>query len=259
MIFSTPDNPTPARIRAKSLASTSHLPLPDYPPWPTFTKAGELVGTIPHLTILMGRGEGGVGLEKREVKLLGSMLAKVGMDPASCCWVHDWDEVRAGGIGYVVSVGEQGLKAWHHWGLVKVNMHGCVFEHRDDQGGEFAVMPLQHPGSCFQQTAWGYEVKEQMIEDLKLMATVVSGARQPWDGLANIWCAKCSAARVKKGVEPPRRKAEWWVGELDGVGLCEDHYRKRASIKRTDAGKRPKVKPEIEGQMGLLEEAGVNP
>lgn len=248
MFYSHPTNPTLDRQQLVNLADERGLAPPDWPRWLTLTKDGETVGTIPLTTILMGRGESGRGLERREVKLLGAMLNKARLHPSDCAWVHDWDEVRAAGIGYVVSVGEQGLKAWHEYGLVRVNMHGSTFVHVDGHGDRFCVMPLQHPGGVFQQTAWGFGVKEDMQKDLLLWRDVIEGRMDP-QRLRGIMCVKCLTARVAKGKEPVRRRAEHWVDELDGVGLCDDHWRKRAQIVKKVRVKKRVDKSSVEAQI----------
>lgn len=151
---------------------------------------------------------------------------------------------------HVLSVGRAALDTWHDYGLVQIGAHhGCVFRHWDPAIGHRVVMVLHHPATLLQLTIGGYEAKDQMAFDLVRWRGVVSGQVNTRD-LAQKMCGACGGRRGSKtggggGSGPVRRPAEHWVDELDGCGLCDDHFRGRAKIiKKASAKSRgPRAKP----------------
>lgn len=165
-------------------------------------------------------------LSDTEHRLLRVMLNNAGL----------WDQThliadhpRDINAKYVLSVGKAALDLWHEYGLIQVGAHhGCTFQH----DGRI-IMVLLHPGTLLQQTLVGHEAKGQMMTDLLTWGRVLDG--QDGDQLPRMsTCAPCL-----KGKDKRQRRAEFWEPRLDYVGLCDDHWRKRAQI-----GK--KAKPRVE-------------
>ncbi len=185
-------------------------------------------------------------LTRQESKILQAMLQKVGLHPDGAPELVDQ---LPNLHQHVLSVGKAALDIWHHYGLVQVGAHhGTMFTHRDPRGFRYEVMVLQHPGTALQRTLPGFEAKQQMVVDLERWRLVLEG-RVSADRLRMEGCARCLATRVKAGFTPPRRRAEFWVEELDAVGLCDDHWRTRGRIVRKDRVKVERNKSKREAQI----------
>lgn len=149
---------------------------------------------------------------------------------------------------HVLSVGKAGLDVWHDFGLIKVGTnHGDLFTHRAVTGHTYTVMVLEHPGTLQQQSIVGHLARDNMVRDLDAWGRVLVGLADTMT-LGPTLCGGCLKMR-----EPKHRPAVEWVAELDGVGLCDDHYRRRASyrrkvprVARKDVGK---MESQIVGQM----------
>lgn len=151
---------------------------------------------------------------------------------------------------HILSVGKDGLDAWHDFGLIRVGAnHGDLFTHRAANGRTYRVMVVEHPGAMQQLSFGGHTARDNMVADLRRWRMVLDGA--PSSGYYPAMCGGCLKMR-----EPKHRPAEHWVEELDGVGLCDDHWRKRAQYRRKRATvkvkDRGKMENQIPGQMEML-------
>lgn len=127
----------------------------------------------------------------------------------------------------VLSVGRAGLDAWHDFGLIGVGAnHGDVFTHRAPVGGRsYTIMVVEHPGAMAQLSMTKHSAREDMVRDLtRWRDMLIGGWGQKYPSLVCGGCLKRRGGIV--------RPAEHWADELDGVGLCEDHYRRRANYTR---------------------------
>lgn len=176
-------------------------------------------------------------LDTTQTKLLRAALTS-----AHLAWTPPSDTLAD--ARHILSVGKAGLDAWHDFGLIKVGAnHGDLFTHQTARGS-YTVMVLEHPGTLQQLSTVGHQARDNMKVDLLTWGLVLRG-RQPHHPRL---CGGCLRAR-----EPRHRAAVEWVVEMDGVGLCDDHYRRRAQYRRKvprvakkDVGK---MESQIAGQM----------
>lgn len=187
-------------------------------------------------------------LESSHRRLLKAMVTKAGF-----AWPMDglamtWGQVQARGHKFVLSVGKGAVDLWHEYGLILVgHHHGCIFQHRDARGEMYIIMVVEHPGTLMQLSMGGHEAKDAMGRDLAVWKKVVERGGLEWAGYVMMTCAPC-----RKRKESIVRAAEHHEERLDMVGLCDDHFRKRASIRKKPV-KRVE-KSSREGQMpGQLE------
>jgi hypothetical protein len=182
-------------------------------------------------------------LDRAQTKMLLAIVAAAKL-PAP---VTVTDQLTADLPKHLVSVGRSAVAIWHEFGLVRVEgNHGNLFTTHKPTG-TFMVMQLHHPGSAMQPTLHGrMDVRLAMRDDLVRFRELLEGRRPPGQFLPQ-WCAKCLCAR-----EPKKRMANWWLEGADGIGLCDDHWRKRAVIRRKA---KKKVNPgSVAGQVpGQLE------
>lgn len=165
------------------------------------------------------------GLELPHRRLLKAMCAQVGLPYASPA--ASWPEVQEQDARWVLSVGREALDIWHEWGLVQVGKHrGNTFGHHDARGGYYTIMVLEHPGTLMQLSLVGHEAKANMGGDLRAWRMMLKGELEVFTREMTT-CGKCATKR-----DPVRREAHHWLVELDGVGLCDDHFRKRAALRR---------------------------
>lgn len=162
------------------------------------------------------------GMDRRETRLLSIMLERAGLESPRV--MESWREVDA---RYVLSVGKAAVDLWHEFGLIQVGAHhGYLFDHRASNGKSYDIMVVQHPGTLMQMSLVGHQAKDDMTSDLRAWSRVLEGVIAP-SQLAMPNCAVCLRGKDKR-----RRTAEFWEPRLDGVGLCDDHWRKRAQISR---------------------------
>lgn len=151
---------------------------------------------------------------------------------------------------HVLSVGRDALNLWHDFGLIRIGAnHGDVFTHHPPPpavGPARVVMVVEHPGTLQQLSFVGHQARDDMVADLRRWRMVLAGELSV-DACSAQWCGGCLKMR-----EPRHRDATYWVEELDGVGLCDGHWRKRAQYRRRvarvakkDAGK---MEHQIPGQ-----------
>lgn len=149
----------------------------------------------------------------------------------------------------VLSVGKSALDTWHEFGLILVGAnHGDVFRHRTTgtAAGVARIMVLEHPGAMLQLKFDGRQARENYKRDLGLWRGVLEGGEvsEP---------RACGGCLKSKGNWP--RVAAYWVDELDGVGLCEDHWRRRARY-RVKRAKKPNPSSREAQMAGQLEGFG---
>lgn len=136
--------------------------------------------------------------------------------------VTTWEDTAPGDI--VVSVGKAALDLWHQWGLIQVgSQSGQIFTH-DGR----TVMVLEHPGTMMQLGWVGNDAKRRAKGAMSRLAAVVAYGVEDVDRM--VVCGGCQRTRVKGG-GGRHRVATHWPEELDGAGLCDEHWRKRGSIK----------------------------
>lgn len=123
--------------------------------------------------------------------------------------------------------------------------------HRPDNADGYWIMVCEHPAAIMQQTAWGYGVKEHLMNELDTMFRVcVEGMFAEGDLLGGR-CLLCWHKRDGKKV-----LVQHYHWEADAIALCEDHWRKRANIKIKGAVKK-RIHPsaaaaQIPGQIELV-------
>lgn len=167
-------------------------------------------------------------LDPAEVKWLTIMLEKAGLAGT----VERSHLSLTDCLPLVLSIGKDGVDAWHEYGLIQVGTHhGLVFTKFHANGKRYTIMPIQHPGTLMQKSLIGWQARDDMVADLHAFANLVAG-RMSTPKMQ--WCAACGKGRPAR-----QRSAEFWVTELDGVGLCDDHYRRRAKFTK-------KPKPRVE-------------
>lgn len=183
-------------------------------------------------------------LTTQDAKLLAVALRHVGLPtPAP---VPALDATR-----FVLSVGKAGLEVWHDFGLVQVSAnHGDVFTHRAASGRTYTIMQLLHPGAMQQMSITHHSAREDMVRDLERWRMVLGGAGG--HGFFPPMCGGCQKSKRTIRVMP----AEHWVPELDGVGLCDDHYRRRSQYRRKEprvsAKGKSKMEHQVPGQLEML-------
>ncbi len=197
---------------------------------------------VSDFTVLTGE------LDIVERRMMVAMLVSAGLRSA-----HDWTTTwpPSDNTSYVLSVGKDALDQWHQWGLVQVGAnHGSVFVH-----DRVNVMVIEHPGTLLQRSFAGHGARTTMRADLATFQHLLHGIEVRADMK---WCGVCQRTRVKGG-GGRRRLATYWVEELDGAGLCDEHYRRRGTIK--SRWKKEKVKPgtreaQVKGQMEMYAGTG---
>lgn len=152
----------------------------------------------------------------------------------------------------VLSVGKSALDSWHDYNLIRVGrQHGETFMHRETDKARARVMfVVIHPGAMMQLQWTGRTAREAMARDLLRFRCLLEGKHTARDLLGQ-WCGVCLGKR-----EPRQRAAVAWPEELDCVGLCEDHARRKARLVRKA---KPRVNPSSrEGQIvGQVEGFGM--
>ncbi len=170
--------------------------------------------------------------------------------------LHTWEQVDATPNSKILSVGKAALDLWHEYGLVRVgDHHGVTFQTRGRQGvgsrGRlYDVMVVEHPGTLMQQSFIGHSARDHMARDLMHWRKVLEGRLFARD-LRGKWCVRCAGA--KRVVY--KREACEWDARVDGVGLCEDHWRSRAKIQRVERVKkvnRSSKEGQMKGQMEMV-------
>lgn len=157
---------------------------------------------------------------------------------------------------HILSVGKAALDIWHDFGLIQVGAnHGDVFVHRRMDGRHFFIMVLEHPGAMDQLSAFGkYSAREDMVRDLTRWRLVLESVASGKVGTHGWHPGTCGGCLKRRGGIP--RPAEHWVDEMDGVGLCEDHYRRRGRYNRkrkvVPVKDRGKIEHQIEGQREMF-------
>lgn len=186
------------------------------------------------------------GLDATQAKLLRVAVQRAGLP-----WTDPVPDLSTVASRFVISAGKDALDSWHDFGLIRVGRnHGDLFTHRQPTTARtFHIMVVEHPGAMQQMRFDGMAARDNMLADLARLEhimrdTAISLARSRL-------CGGCLRAKDARD-----RTAEFWVEELDMVGLCDDHYRRRAQYKRKvkrvakkDAGK---MEHQIEGQMEML-------
>lgn len=180
-------------------------------------------------------------------------LLRVALSDSRLPWVEPVDRLPDDGTRFVLSAGKEALGIWHDFGLIRVHANqGSVFTHVDPVTARtHHLMVVEHPGAMAQMSLTRHDARADMRRNLMawgwLIANLHRGATMPRSTL----CGGCLKAR-----EPRERPAEHWVAELDMVGLCEDHYRKRAQyrrkVKRVARKDKGKMEHQIDGQMEML-------
>lgn len=171
-----------------------------------------------------------VDLERPHQRLLHALLVTAGLRDYTA--VERWEDTARGDL--VVSVGKAALDLWHQWGLIQVgHQHGQVFT-RDGR----TIMVLEHPGSAMQLGFVGRSAKDNMKADLARFRSLTQQAPYWRELMQMTMCGGCQRTRMKGGGGMARWAAHW-PEELDGAGLCEEHYRKRGNIK--SRWKKPRV------------------
>lgn len=166
-------------------------------------------------------------LESSHRRLLKAMVTKAKMEWPMDGLAMTWGQVQTRGHKFVLSVGKGAVDIWHDYNLILTgHHHGNIFRHRDARGELYTIMVVEHPGTLMQLSMAGYSAKEGMHADLLLWKGVVGGHVRAEDFLM----ATCGPCRRKK--ESVIRRAEHHEARLDDVGLCDDHWRKRAQIKK---------------------------
>lgn len=144
----------------------------------------------------------------------------------------------------VLSVGKAGLDGWHQYGLVHVGAnHGETYTHRARDGRKHTIMVVQHPGAMAQLSMTKHSAREDMVRDLTRWRDVVDSNGRTTYG--PVMCGGCQKSRRVTRVMPGVHVAE----ELDGVMLCEDHWRRRAQYKVKEARMKAKDKGKMEHQI----------
>ena len=145
---------------------------------------------------------------------------------------------------FILSFGKVALDEWHDFGLIHIGAHhGRMFTH-PIAGRTRGIMVLHHPATLMQLSFTGYQAKDDMRADLLAFRKVLEGRLRVED-LRVTRCVKCKEGpRLVVGYE----------ARLDGVGLCEDHWRKRAKFTKKAA---PRPKPgtpeaQIPGQLAMI-------
>ena len=174
---------------------------------------------------------------------------------SSVAEVYDTHHAR-----YVVSVGKAGAEEWHRFGLVQVGVaHGSLFLHRHPTARypTLTIMQLQHPATAMQMSLDGHNAKEDIGVDLarwrELMECI--GSKKFVDLKRRMRMTRCARCAASRNVVHKRAATHWLEG-ADGIGLCDDHWRKRASIRvKSEKVERNKSRPEaqIAGQGELLD------
>ncbi len=167
--------------------------------------------------------------------------------------LHEWraveerrargmDDEHAAPLTHVLSVGRAALDTWHDFGLIQVGDHrGTTFETRGRTDGRlYHIMVIEHPGTLMQQSFVGHTARDHMRDDLMHWRKVLEHRIVAGD-LHGKWCVKCAVKRRSQGHFPIRREAVEWDARVDGVGLCEDHWRRRSQITRVE--RKPRVHP----------------
>jgi len=155
----------------------------------------------------------------------------------------------------VVSVGKAGIAEWHRFGLVTVSGgHGRLFTHHDPAARypTLTIMQLQHPGTAMQMSLGGYDAKADIGHDLTRWRELIGhlGTKRfvaLKKQMRMTSCAKCQASR-----KVTTRPATNWLVGADGVGLCDDHWRRRGQIRaKRPPTERNRSKPEaqVPGQL----------
>lgn len=162
-------------------------------------------------------------LSTAEAKWLQIMLEKAGLNIALP--THITPDLTTC-LPLVLSIGKDGVDAWHEFGLVQVGAHhGLVFTKFHANGKRYTIMPIQHPGTLMQRSMVGWQARDDMVADLNAFRAIIDNPLASRVGMR--YCAACVKGRPAR-----QRPAEFYVTELDGVGLCDDHYRRRAKFTR---------------------------
>lgn len=178
-------------------------------------------------------------LERADERMLKALLTKTGV-PIPEPLTSDYGELSG---KVVLSVGKAALDLWHHFGLIGIGAHhGLAFTHHHPLGHTFTMVVLQHPATAMQISIAGYDTKRDMLVDLVRVRMLLEDPRRAVN-MRMVTCAMCGMGSKGKKVAPIRRPAEWWLDAADGVGLCEDHWRRRASIQWKDRTKSKKPHP----------------
>lgn len=183
-------------------------------------------------------------LDATQTKLLRAAITQSRLE-----WTLPTDALPDPPVRHVLSAGREALNVWHDFGLIKIGAnHGDVFRHTSPTTGRsYAVMVLEHPGTMQQLSIEGHRARDDMLRDLRRWREVLEQGAE-WQ---SYWCGGCLKQR-----DSVRRPAEHWSNELDGVGLCDDHYRRRANYRRkrtvVKIADRGKTEHQIPGQMEML-------
>lgn len=185
-------------------------------------------------------------LSDSDTRLLRVALSHVGLP-----WAPPTD-VLPTHVRHVLSVGKAGLDVWHDFGLVHVGAnHGETFEHRASSGRAYVIMVLLHPGAMNQLSITKHSAREDMVRDLGRWRSLMEGDASFYATKPSM-CGGCQKSRNTRRVMP----AEHWLSELDGVGLCDDHWRRRAQyrrkVTRVAAKDKGKMEHQIPGQIEML-------
>jgi hypothetical protein len=159
--------------------------------------------------------------------------------------------------GYVLSVGKAALDIWHDFGLIQVGAnHGDVFTTRRSTG-TCVVMVVKHPGEMAQMqfsVHKAHSAREDMVRDLTRWRLLLEGSEAAGGhdhGFHSPICGGCMKLRDSRV-----RAAEFWVDELDRVGLCDDHYRRRGKYNRkrktVPVKDRGKIEYQVPGQRQMF-------
>lgn len=172
-------------------------------------------------------------LERPHQRLLHALL--IAADLRDYDIVERWDDTTRGDL--VVSIGKAALDLWHQWGLVQVgNQRGEVFQ-RDGR----TIIVMEHPGAAMQMSFGGASARGAMQQHLATVRAFLDDPERLFEVAAMSMCGGCQRTRVKGG-GGRARPATHWVAELDGAGLCDEHWRKRGNIKSRWA-KKARVDP----------------
>lgn len=186
-------------------------------------------------------------LDTPQTKLLRAALTSVRLP-----WVEPVDTLPRDATRHVLSVGREAVKVWHDFGLIRIGAnHGDVFTHRHPVTAQsYTIMVLEHPGTLQQLSIVGHQARDNMTTDLRRWRMILDDLIDA-DVFTAEWCGGCLKMR-----DPKHRPAEHWVEELDGVGLCEDHYRKRSNYRRKSrtvpVKDRGKMEHQIAGQREMF-------
>lgn len=159
----------------------------------------------------------------------------------------DWGDITTQRPTHILSVGKAALDLWHPFGLIQVGTHrGNVFTHHDTLGRHYLIMVIEHPGTLMQLSITGHQAKENMTRDLNAWSLILDGISPTNYKMKS--CAGC--VKSKRSPHP----AGFWDPRLNNVGLCDDHWRRRARYRKKPAKKinPSKAEAQMAGQLEMM-------